>query len=750
MNPIPVAPASLAHVALDLAGTRRNAGLGISTVLADLDFETRSEAGFLWDEDTGKWLAPEGAKKKGLEAVGVARYAEHPTTDVLSLSYNLKDGKGPRRWRPGFPPPLDLWAHVQHGRLLEAWNSAFEWWIWNLVCVKRYGFPPLPFQQLRCAMSKARAAGYPGKLGEAGQVMELTVQKDTRGYDLLKRYSIPQTPTKSNGFIKWIDPATDGPTGELLYLYNDTDIETEAEASARCPDLDGEELDFWLADQLINRRGVHVDRASLDACKEIVRQVLRRYDAELYTLTGGAVERASQLARLKTWLETHGVHMGDGKGSMDDKAIDEALKRIPPSPPGRTNPARRALELRKITGSASVKKVFAMSNQLSSWNRLHDLIIYHGARTGRPTGGGPQPLNMPKAGPSVYQCHACARWHGANMVNCGWCGVPRLSDAKKEKWTWEAVDDALEVIRTGSMEMLELFFGDALLTVSGCIRGLFTAAPSHDLIASDFSAIESVVTAVLAGEQWRIDLFNTHGKNYEMSASQISGVPFSEIMAHAGYVDTTSPGWWTANVKGQHHPLRQTLGKVAELASGFGGWIAAWKKFGADEFMSDEEIKAAILAWRKASPEIVHFWGGQKIDVVVGGRYEKMDCLYGLEGMVISALLNPDTYYPVLRRDGSHTGVTYVYLTKEDALYCILPSGRPLTYRRPRLGPSDRWNSNYSISFEGNNSTQSKGKSGWQTMWLYGGLLCENVVQAVARDIQRSAILGPGITSFQK
>jgi len=718
------------HASQYPAGTTWRAGLGVSTVLADIDFETASEAGYFWLPDSKAWAGPEGSTKKGLPAVGLAVYATHPSTRVLSLAYNLKDGTGSHLWKPSMSaPPAALIDHVQRGALVEAWNSGFEWWIWNFVCRRAYGWPPMYVQQMRCAMAKARASGWPGALGNAGAVMGLQVQKDKVGDSMLKLFSMPQKPTKAQP-LKWLDPEAH-PDGPKLYHYNEVDIVTEAEASSRVPDLEGFELDYWVLDQTINRRGVAADVEGLKACASIVTQCLARYDAELLALTGGVVERASQLQRLKGWLAGQGVQMG----TMDDEAIEAALKRIPPDPPGRVVPARRALQLRQLTGSASVKKVFTMLNMVSPFGRLHELFIYHGARTGRPTGADVQPTNMPKSGPKVRKC-ACGKWHGAALQACPWCGarcVP-LPPKAKTGWTWKAVNDVLEVLRSGSLDLVEMYFGDAMLCVSGVLRSLFVAAPGCDLIASDFSAIESVVTAVLAGEDWRVDMFKTHGKNYEMAAAQISGTSFAEMMAHAGY-DVSQPEWWKQDATGEHHPLRQTLGKVSELASGFGGWIGAWVKFGADEFMSEDEIKRAILAWRDASPAIVEFWGGQQRR---DGHWTIPE-FYGLEGMAINAVRNRGISYPVMRKDGTHTGITY--LADAEALYCILPSGRRLTYRNPGLEPSDRWNCEYSLYFEGWNSNPLKGAIGWQRMYLYGGLLCENVVQAVAGDLQRCAKL---------
>jgi DNA polymerase len=726
-----------------LAGTQLSAGLTAATVLPDLDFETRSEAGYFFDPESCKWHGPHGspggASGIGLSCVGMATYAMHHSTRLLSMAYDLKDGRGRRRWLPGMSPPADLIAHVSNGGLIEAWNSGFEWWIWNAVCVRLYGWPPLSYLQVRCAMAKAAAHCLPRALANAGNVLQLTVRKDKRGTDLLKKFSMPRNPTKGDPRL-WHTPEEFPLDAEALYQYNETDIVTEAEASSLIPDLAGEELDFWLVDQLINRRGVAVDTGPLSDCVAIVDQCLDQYTRELCALTGGVVERPSQIERLKGWLAGQGVHMGEGKGTGDEEAFEAVLAATRARAKGMGNPALtdaiRAIELRLLVGSSSVKKVFAMTNSLAPDGRLHDLFNYHGARTGRPTGEGAQPTNLPKTGPKVMKCASCGRCFGAVLYVCPWCTTPRGPTQKSCEWS-EAVDDALAVIRLRDVRVVQAYFGDAMHTVAGCLRGLFVAADGCDLVSSDFSSIEGVVTAALAGEDWRMDMFATHGKAYELSVSKITGIPFATIMASAGFDDVESPEWWTRRArKGEHHPMRQTIGKVAELASGFGGWINAWKRFGAEEFMADHEIKEAILAWRDASPAIVHFWGGQE----VGPWGRKEACLFGLEGMAIAAVLSPGTPQPVMRMDGTHSGVAY--LMHGDVLYCLLPSGRPIAYHRPRLSGNPRgWGGQYSLTFEGHNSDASKGPVGWHTISTYGGKLCENVVQATARDIQRYAIL---------
>lgn len=664
--------------------------------IPNIDFETYSEAGFVWSESERRWRALPGASqgKKGLPVVGASVYVEHPTFEVLTLSYDLRDGAGVRRWQPGLPPPVDLLAHVASGGLVSGWNSAgFEMKVWQ-HCVDRYHWPPLPLSQVRDTMAASRAFCLPGKLEKAGEVMALKQQKNADGKRLLDKFSIPRNPTKANAALR-IKPEDDPIDAEKLYAYCDEDVLTEQEAAGLIPPLSPKELAAWQTDRAINDRGVQIDLEGVHNCIALINQAHARYNAELRALTGGTVDRASELAKLKGWLGAQGVVMA----SMDEEAIDAALKRELPAP------ARRALEIRQAVGSASVKKVFTMANMVSRDGRLRDLFTYHGARTGRPTGSGPQPTNLPNsAGAFAMECEGCDRHYGVNLQTCPWCGGSSAL-AHKIEWNAECAEDALESFKPRSLAWVEYVWGDAMAAVSNSLRALFVAAPDHDLICSDYSSIEAVGLAMLAGEQWRIDVFRTHGKIYEMSASRTTGIPFEVILEHK--VRT-----------GQHHKARK-LGKVRELALGYQGWVGSMLAFGADEFMTEEEMKEAILAWRADSPAIVELWGGQE-------RNWQPD-YFGVEGMFVLATLNPGRVFKTHGMDFQMRG---------DALFLKLLSGRELVYHRPRLAPSSRRPGTYSISYEGWNSNPKNGPQGWHRMETWGGRLVENINQAQCRDIQ--------------
>lgn len=699
----PVTPENYAQGCVEVdpsslpAYTRLPSGCGFSTVFPDMDFETYSEAGYEFDPDAkgglGQWRSITKSPPHGIGAVGAAVYSEHPSTEVLSLAYNLKDGLGARLWVPGMPPPEDLFAHIAKGGLIEAWNSAFEWHIWANVCAPRMGWPTLPYWQLRDAMAKARAFSLPGALGNCAKVLQVSDQKIDDGKRLLNKFSKPRNPTKKDDRRR-IRPEEDHEDGGKLYDYNLGDIKSESAVSAEIPDLSDDELELWLLDQCINLRGVAMDREALAGCLAVVNQASERYTAELVALTNGTVQGPGEIAKLTGWLGANGVHMA----SLDSDHVSQALKRD--DLPGN---ARRVLEIRASLGAASVKKLFAIDRRTSRDGRLRDLFAFCGAdRTGRFAGRGPQPQNLPNSGPEVKRCdqvNGCGKHYGTHLNGCPHCGAPDAFSDTVE-WCIEAVEDALTIIQSRSLDVVEYYFGDAVAVVSGCLRGLFSAAEGCDLICSDYSAIEAVVLAALAGEEWRLDVFRTHGKIYEMSAAKITGIPFEEFKRHK-------------EETGDHHPMRKKVGKVAELASGYQGGIGAWKNFGADKHMEDDQaIKDAIKKWRAESPAIVKFW-------------------YGCEDAAVAAVQNPGQCY-------DFRGLTFG--VKDDVLYVQLLSGRKLCYHSPRLHPDvTPWGKQVlKLTYMGRDSYTGQ----WLRLDTYGGKLTENIVQATARDILTFAMKG--------
>lgn len=721
------------------AGQRVPVAWGHSTVLPDWDVETYSEAGFIWDSISQKYQPPIGATKKGLPAVGSTVYFEHPTADIICMSYDLKDGRGRRRWKPGQPNPEDLIAYLQtfdpnaptayyQPGVIEAHNAGFEARCAAYILHHKYDWPALNLRQLRCSMAKARAFSLPGKLENLASVLK-TTPKNPNGDKLIKLFSCPQNPTskRAAGRVS----AESEPVKAAQYEdYNEDDIIAEADASVRIPDLIPQELDYWLADQAANWRGVGVDRASVDGCLQVLQQAHRKYNAELYRVTDGLIAKASEATAIGNYVfERTGLRMmSKGKHSVDSEAVDAALldPRIPPHPPGGIDPVRRVLEIRSLIGSAAVKKVYSMARMATSRDRLCDLHVYHGARTGRDTHQDVQSGNMAKSGVNIRWCDnaGCNRPYAHASHACPWCGADsafsreRYDENSDKGWTWQAADSVLEIMRVGNLELVEYFFGEAVLAISGCLRSLLVAAPGHDLLCSDYSAIEAVVLAVLAGEQWRIDAFHRGESIYYHGAAGVTG------KSYQFYADYKRDN-------GHEHPDRSKIGKVAELALGFMGWIKAWRNFDKSDNFSDEQVKEIILKWQAASPMLKECAGGQ----VRGNpwRPTKFEN-YGYEGMFCNAILYPGETF-------SYRGIEFV--VTDDIMFVKLPSGRRLTYHSPRAEKHERFKGvvTYRLSYMGWNTSDKKGQKGWSRMDAYCGNIVENIVQAVARDLMSAAVV---------
>ncbi len=640
------------------------------------DFETVSYAGYIWDITAGKWASLPGfsAQKRGLGAVGVRVYVEHPSFCPQLLAYDLTpqyDGATAVQWEYGmsFDVLAPLFYHVATGGLLEAHNAEFEREVWNYFCVPQWRWPRLTIEQQRCSAVKSRAAGYPGKLADVATVLDTPIKKDKDGDRLMRIFSIPRNPTKKDPRV--ITLPHEAPEEWARYkAYNLTDIRSEHQVSERVPDLPPDEQRRWFLDQHINDRGMAVDSVGIENSIAIVEQSYAKYGAEFGALTGGI--EPTELKQLQGWLAGRGVHVYD----MTEKSITDAL-----ADPFEDEAAHRALTIRQMLGSASVKKLYALRAQTASDGRVHGMYLMHATHHGRTGGYGPQPANLYKG-----------EWH-----------------------TPDEVDAALRVLSTRSLPAVEAAYPgkSPLEVVNNCLRSLFVAAPGKQLISSDYTAIEGVVLAALAGEEWILEVFRSHGMYYEAQIARMTGRPLQEFIDHKKQT-------------GKHHPLRQQ-GKLAVLSGGYASWINGWKKFGADEYYNgDAEIKAAILAYRDSVPAIVEFWGGQ-----TRNKFKWNECqeLYGLEGAAILAVQNPGHAYRV--------GLI-AFQMAGDCLYMQLPSGRFIRYHTPRLRTATRpyaspWE--LALTYWGWNSNPEKGPPGWTQQDLYGGVLTQNATGGTARDI---------------
>lgn len=698
---------------------------GWSTIIPSCDFETYSEAGFTWEDVPGyhKWVKSQKRKlplvqlppkpvwvpptkrltslpgiadsNRGLPVVGVRNYVRHPSFEVLSLAYDLLDGCGPQHWVPkeytrhilasgpgGDDHPWALIEYVARGGLLAGWNAVgFEWEVWTGYCIPTWGWPELKLEQIRDTQAKAAVAGYPRKLKNMGKVAnrisERMVEKDPIGETLVRKLTVPRNPTKANPELRWT-PKTAAEDFEKFYAYNVTDVVSEMGANRLIPDLSPRELRIAQTSDRINERGMQIDLAAMEDCICVMEQVFVKYEGELRAITNNRITSSNEVAKILAWMrETHGVSFPN----LDEDVVDAAANDLglPPA-------VRRVLQIRQKLAFASVKKLYKMRAETCADGRLRNQYAYAAAHTMLWNGQGVQMANV---------------WKG------------QLDKPEK-------VEHALACIASRSLEFVESVYGDALECIADCLRSLVIARSGCRLIASDYNAIQAVVTSALAGEKWRLDVFHTHGKIYEAMASQITGTPVQF------YIDYK-------NQHGKHHDDRQ-LGKLAVLSADFGAWIAGWKRFGADEILgSDDAIKKVILAVRAKQPAITEFWGGQTRGKFTNNERPQ---LYGLEGAAISAVRN--------------RGVCYAYrsirfMCHGEVLYCMPPGdGDPLVYHQPELRPSQRNHASaweLELSYYGWNSNVQKGPIGWIQMFLYGGVETQNSVAKVAREFQADALV---------
>ena len=513
-----------------------------------------------------------------------------------------------------------------------AYNANFE-----RTCLAKSTGLSMPACQWRCTAVQAATLGLPRSLDQVAKALNIEKQKMAAGKALINYFSKPCRETARNGQRTRNFPHHDPERWELFKNYCKQDVEVERavrDQLAKFPTSD-EEQALWCLDQEINDRGVRVDRTLVREAIKADDRVRERLEAEAIKLTG--LENPNSVAQLKRWLE-----------EAEDIEIESLNKLTVPQliKDTESDTVRRVLEIRREMSKTSVKKYTALARAMNSDGRIRGTMMFYGARTGRWAGRIFQPQNLP---------------HN------------KLPD----------LDLAREILREGDVECLELLFGDVPDTLSQLIRTALIPAEGRRFMVADFSAIEARVIAWLAGEAWRMEVFKTHGKIYEASASQMFKVPLEKI------------------ARGNpEYSLRQK-GKIAELALGYGGAKGALEAMGALRMgLTEAELPGLVKAWRNANPAITALWWA------VGD----------------AALQAVD------RREvtGTH-GLTFTY--ESGFLFLRLPNGRRLAYPRPRI-QENRFGK-AGLTYEG----VDQGRKTWGRIDTYGPKLVENIIQAISRDL---------------
>ena len=568
-----------------------------------------------------------------LSKCGVYKYASSPAFEILLFGYSVDGGAVQVvDLACGGEIPADILAALEDENVMKwAYNAQFE-----RICLSRFlGFPVgsyLDPSSWHCSMVWAATLGLPMSLENVGAVLGLEKQKLTEGRDLIRYFCVPCKPTKANGGRVRNLPGHDMEKWQRFKAYNLRDVEAEMQIQQRLarfpvPDFVWEE---YCQDQEINDRGIGVDMDMVRQAIAMDGRSKSELSAAMKELTG--LENPNSVQQMKQWLAQNGLETD----SLDKKAVAGLLKEAP-------EPLKTVLELRQQLAKSSVKKYRAMENAVCADSRAHGMFKFYGAnRTGRYSGKIIQLQNLP-------QNH-----------------ITDLAQAR-------------ELVKCGDYDAVSVLYEDIPDTLSQLIRTAFVPQDGRKFIVADFSAIEARVIAWIAGERWRLKVFEDGGDIYCASASQMFQVPVEK--------------------HGVNGHLRQK-GKIAELALGYGGSVGALKSMGAlDMGLTEKELQPLVNAWRDSNPNITGFWWD--VDHAV------KEC--------IKKRMTTETH-----------GIRFS--CQSGMLFITLFSGRRLAYVKPRIG-ENRFGGE-SVTYMGVGSTKK-----WERLESYGPKFVENIVQATARDI---------------
>ena len=566
---------------------------------------------------------------------GVYAYADSPAFEILLFAYSFDGGETQiidLAQGEKFPAEVEE-AIFDVSVTKTAYNANFE-----RTCLSKYFGRYIPPESWHCSAVQAAMLALPRSLEDVGRVLGLDEQKMKEGKELIRYFCVPCKPTKANGGRTRNLPCHAPEKWELFKTYckRDVDVEKSIRRKLHNFPIPESEMELYRLDQRINDRGVLVDMKLVRnavSCERLHKEVVTK---RAYELTG--LENPNSVAQLKGWLGD----MGMEAESLSRKAVAEMIAET-------DGEVEELLRLRLMLAKTSVKKYEAIERSACSDGRVHGMLMFYGAnRSGRWSGKNVQLHNLPK-----------------NYL-------PDLELAR-------------DLVKQGRFEDIELLYDSTPNVLSELIRTAFIPKQGCRFVVADFSAIEARVLAWLSGEQWRLDVFTSHGKIYEASASSMFHVPMEEI------------------TKGS--TLRQK-GKLAELGLGFGGAAGALISMGAlDMGLTEEELPPLVAAWRKANPHITQFW-------------------WDVDAAAIKA---------VTEKQKTKVG-KIIFEYKSGILFITLPSGRKLSYVKPRMAVNKFGRDG--LTYEGISENKK-----WSRIETYGPKLVENIVQGTARDLLAEAML---------
>jgi DNA polymerase bacteriophage-type len=482
-----------------------------------------------------------------IAACGPWKYAEDPTCTPICCAFQVDDQE-PRVWVNDWAadilefcadyqlnevvPLSELLDAIEKADKIEAHNAEFERAIWH------HHMPgELPIHKVHCTAARAAMAALPRALAYVCQVLKLAAQKDTEGGRIMKSVSLPKK-----------DGSWDNEPMKLLKTiqYCLQDVRAERALSKVLPELPASERAVWLLDQRINGRGIQIDTQGARNLINLVDGHVEKLLAEFRVLTQGNPESPTQVQKFLDWCKMMGTELDN----MQAEPVDKVIKTLEDG-----NPVKRALQIRRSVSKSSVAKFHAMIARAQNDDRARSLFMYHGAGTGRWSGAGIQPQNLPS------------------------------------RKVFKQPEIILDMLRDGrSAEFIEMTCGDPMWLASSCIRSCITATPGKTLFCGDYKSIEGRGLAWLAGEEYILQAYRAGADLYKVAAAGIYGRPVEEI---------------------KDGSFERQIGKVVELACGYQGGIGALSRM-ADSYgvklPPPEETKQIIKSWRDSRPATTKLW----------------------------------------------------------------------------------------------------------------------------------------------
>lgn len=441
-----------------------------------------------------------------LKEAGAWRYAEDPTTNVLCLTVRVNGGVS-RLWVPGDDTSWLAELAADTNVIWAAHNAMFEKAIWRCIMVPTFGLPDIPDHRWHDTQATCAMRGLPLALERAMLVLRLPTQKDMEGSALIKAV---QKPSKKKGSKGYYVDVRDPEVLKRIYEYNASDIANTTDLRGRLGWLPPGERAVWLLDQRINQRGIGVDLDFVDAAQKVVDAGSAPLLREFADLTGGLAP--TQRDKFMAWLSRNGVDLpdlkketlaeilGDNEGDEDVDGFDELagddVRSVHVSLPAA---AHRALTIRSLVGSASIKKLKRMVACTCADGRARGLLQYHGAGPGLWAGRLFQPQNFPR-------------------------GSIQIKGPKNA-----VVDLIVAAIMTGDPEYVQMALGTPPVeAVVSALRHALIAAPGHRFVAGDYAGIQARVVLALAGQFDKVELMASGADVYCDMAQNIFRRPISK------------------------------------------------------------------------------------------------------------------------------------------------------------------------------------------------------------------------------